>query len=277
MQKKSNRESQILDNAVKSIKSVIPDMPDVAVISGSGLKTLSSGMHDARIMDMSGVSELPVPAVSGHGSRIVCGRIGQINLMIIEGRVHLYEGYNPAEVVRAVRTAVLLGAGSIILTNAAGCLEPNFHLPVPMLITDQINLTGRDPMMPGFSPDPSLRFTNLDGLYSKKLLKAADAAAGRIRTAIVSGVYAGVTGPSYETEAEAGMLHKMGASAVGMSTVLEAIAAKAMGAGVLGISALTNMAAAEGLSHEEVKINSSALGKMISDLITRICMDNGSK
>jgi len=277
MQKNPNRESQILDNAVKNIRSVIPDLPDAAVIAGSGLTKLSSGMHDAQVMDMSAVRELPVPAVSGHGSRIVCGRIGQRTIMIIEGRVHLYEGYSPAEVVRAVRTAVLLGAGSIILTNAAGCLEQDFSLPVSMLITDQINLTGQDPMMPGFSQDHSLSFTNLDGLYSQRLLKSAEVAADRTGTAVVSGVYAGVTGPSYETKAEAAMLRKMGASAVGMSTVLEAIAAKAMGAEVLGISALTNMAAAQGLSHEEVKINSSALGEVISDLITRMCLDDGFK
>ncbi len=189
---------------------------------------------------------------------------------MVQGRVHLYEGYSPEEVVRPVRALVTWGVQTIIITNAAGGVNPGFEPGRLMLIEDHLNMTGRSPLLGPNDDTRGTRFPDISDLYTKALRRLAAEAAEEHQIDLCRGVYAGVLGPSYETPAEVRMFGALGADAVGMSTVLEAVAAGHMGAAVLGISCITNRAAGlEGalLDHEDVKKAGAAAA---SDLITLI-------
>ena len=186
------------------------------------------------------------------------------------GRTHLYEGHSPAAVVHGVRTAIAAGCRVIVLTNAAGGIDPGYQVGQAVLIRDHLNLTGRSPLSGPPPPEgyPS-RFTDLTGLYSARLRALARAADSRL----AEGVYAALPGPHYETPAEISMLRTLGADLVGMSTALEAIAARHLGAEVLGISLVTNPAAglaAHGLDHAEVVAAGKAAAGRMGALLARV-------
>jgi purine-nucleoside phosphorylase len=221
---------------------------DVAVVLGSGWAAAAGaiGPADAELgfADLGG---LPAPTVPGHAPAVRSIRAGGQQVLAFLGRVHLYEGHSPAVVVHGVRTAIAAGCRTVILTNAAGGIAAGLTPGQPVLISDQLNLTGASPLTG--APPPagySSRFTDLTALYPARLRDAAREAAPDLTEA----VYAGLRGPQYETPAEIRMLRACGAGLVGMSTVLEAIAARHLGAEVLGISLVTNVAA--GLSEQPV-------------------------
>jgi len=194
----------------------------------------------------------PPPTVVGHAGSVRSVAVGDRRVLVFAGRVHLYEGHDPSTVVHAVRTAVFAGCSVVILTNAAGSLRTDFGVGQPVVIADQINLTGRNPLAGPPPPEPHRgRFVDVSDAYSARLRAVArDVDAG-----ILEGVYAGLLGPSYETPAEIRMLRTIGADLVGMSTVLETIAAVHLGAEVLGITLVTNLAAGlqgRPLAHDEV-------------------------
>jgi purine-nucleoside phosphorylase len=222
---------------------------DVAVVLGSGWAAAADALGPAdstvALVDLG----VPRPTVAGHRPVARSVRVGGRDVLVFLGRVHLYEGHSPATVVHAVRTAVASGCAQLILTNAAGGIAAGLRPGQPVLISDQLNLTGASPLTGPPPPDgyPS-RFTDMTGLYPAELRAAAQAAA--LDQDLVEAVYAGLPGPQYETPAEVRMLRDLGAGLVGMSTVLEAIAARHLGAAVLGISLVTNVAA--GLSSEPV-------------------------
>ncbi len=221
---------------------------DVAVVLGSGWAAAAGaiGPADAELAfaDLGG---LPAPTVPGHAPAVRSIRAGGQQVLAFLGRVHLYEGHSPAAVVHGVRTAIAAGCRTVILTNAAGGIAAGLTPGQPVLISDQLNLTGASPLTGAPPPAgyPS-RFTDLTALYPARLRDAAREAAPDLTEA----VYAGLRGPQYETPAEIRMLRACGAGLVGMSTVLEAIAARHLGAEVLGISLVTNVAA--GLSEQPV-------------------------
>ncbi|MCA9529161.1 MAG: purine-nucleoside phosphorylase [Myxococcales bacterium] len=257
-----------------------PSAPRVALVLGSGLGALAARCEDARVVPFRDLPEMPQPAVAGHAGNFVLGRLGDTPVVAMQGRAHLYEGHSPAAVVRGVRAMRSLGAEAIILTNAAGAIRPDLDAGDLMGITDQLNLTGVSGADAAASSPFGPRFVDMQGAFDPALLAlATDAAQG----SLALGVYAGVRGPAYETPAEARMLRTLGADAVGMSTVLEVIAARQMGARVLGLSCITNRAGGstgggvpggEALDHAEVERiaghATARLGALVEAVITRL-------
>ena len=221
---------------------------DVAIVLGSGLNSLvESGTTDA--VSYEEFSELPKPSVPGHAGRFVLGNLGQARVIFGQGRVHLYEGHSAHDVTAGIRTLAAAGVKRVILTNAAGVANESFSPGSWMMISDHLNLTGTTPLL------RSARFLDMTNAYSPKWRGAFRQAAQSINVTLHEGVYAGLLGPQYETAAEVRMLRHLGADAIGMSTVLEAIQARALNLEVAGFSCLTNWAAGisgEPLTHDEV-------------------------
>lgn len=243
---------------------------DVAVVLGSGWRPAADAIGDADIvLRADELPGFPEPTVSGHGGELRSLRVGTTRVLVALGRVHAYEGHDLAAVVHGVRTAVLAGCRTVVLTNAAGGLGEGQTIGQPVLIADHINLTGRSPLT-GPAPDAALgpRFPDLSDVYSTRLR----ALARSLDPTLVEGVYAGVNGPQYETPAEIRMLQVLGAQLVGMSTVHEATAAVHLGAEVLGISLVTNLAAGLGdaLDHDDVLAVAGESAGRMGDLLARL-------
>lgn len=222
---------------------------EFAIILGSGLGSIVPSTTTANEISYSEFSELPRTSVPGHAGRFVLGEINNIHVIFAQGRVHLYEGFSARDVTAAVRVLADAGVKNLVVTNAAGSTNPKFAPGTWMMITDHINLTGTSPLLG--EPD----FIDLSEAYSLRLRERFAQAAGKIDLMLHEGVYAGLLGPQYETPAEVRMLQRLGADAIGMSTVLEVIQARALGLEVAGFSCLTNLAAGisqEKLSHDEV-------------------------
>ncbi|HJM32336.1 MAG TPA: purine-nucleoside phosphorylase [Acidimicrobiales bacterium] len=226
---------------------------DVVLVLGSGWAAAADGLGevvaDVQLDELPG---FPAPTVLGHRNSALSIRVGGTNALVLGGRVHLYEGHPAATVVHGVRTAIAAGCGVVVLTNAAGGLNPDWPVGQPVLIADQLNLTGASPMAgPAPPADRPIRFTDLTEAYSSRLR----ALALDVDPTLPEGVYAGLLGGAFETPAEIRMMAGLGADLVGMSTVLETIAARHLGVEVLGISLVTNAAAGMGdtnLDHEDV-------------------------
>ncbi|MDP9099510.1 MAG: purine-nucleoside phosphorylase [Verrucomicrobiota bacterium] len=238
---------------------------EVAIVLGSGLNVLVSAIDSANSLGYSEFPELPNPSVPGHAGRFVLGTLGSTRVIFAQGRVHLYEGHTARDVTAGIRILATAGIKRLILTNAAGLANENFSPGSWMMISDHLNLTGTTPLL------GSAQFLDLTETYSKKWRAEFGRAAKAEGIALHEGVYAGLLGPQYETPAEVRMLRSLGADAVGMSTVLEAIQARALGLDVAGFSCLTNLAAGMGdspLSHEEVletgKNAANAFGQLLS-------------
>jgi purine-nucleoside phosphorylase len=226
---------------------------DVAVVLGSGWGDAAPALGVVTAeLPMADLPGFPAPTVIGHSGQLRSVHVGGRDVLVFGGRSHFYEGHPVPTVVHGVRTAILAGAQVVILTNAAGSLDPALGVGTPVLLADHLNLTGASPMVGPPPPDPySLRFVDLTEAYSRRLRDLARDVDPRLP----EGVYAGLLGGAYETPAEIRMLRTLGADLVGMSTVLECIAARHLGAEVLGISLVTNLAAGmapEGLDHQEV-------------------------
>jgi purine-nucleoside phosphorylase len=242
----------------------------LAVVLGSGLARFAEQVDEAVEVPFADVPEWPRPTVEGHGGAVVLGRVEGLPVACLSGRVHLYEGWEPAEVVRAVRSLRACGVGAFLLTNAAGGLADGFAAGDLMAIEDHLNLTGSTPLAGAHEPVLGPRFPDQsrvwdDGLRAR--LRAADAG-------LRAGVYAGLLGPGYETPAEVRMLRGLGASAVGMSTVHEAIALNAMGARIAGVSLISNLAAGLGtgpLDHREVIAAGAAAEGRLTALVRALC------
>jgi purine-nucleoside phosphorylase len=225
---------------------------DVAVVLGSGWAPAADaiGPADAEI-GLADLGGFPEPTVPGHVAAVRSVSVGGQQVLIFLGRVHLYEGHSPATVVHGVRTAVAAGCRVVVLTNASGGIRAGLRPGQPVVISDHLNLTGRSPLTGANQAGYPTVFTDLSDLYSARLRAVARSA----DPSLAEGVYAGLAGPQYETPAEIRMLRAVGADLVGMSTTLEAIAARHLGAEVLGLSLVTNVAAGlsdQPLEHSEV-------------------------
>lgn len=223
---------------------------DTAIVLGSGLSQVVDGAGDA--IPYSEFAEIPQPRVQGHVGQFVRGDLA----VYAKGRAHLYEGHSATDVTAIVRVLAAAGIKRLVLTNAAGSLNPSYAPGSWMMISDQLNLTGTSPLIGG-QPSPSRRdeFIDMSAAYSARWRTLFRTAAQQLGLTLHEGVYAGLLGPQYETPAEVRMLRSLGADAVGMSTVLETIQARALGLEVAGFSCLTNVAADVGtqpLSHGEV-------------------------
>jgi purine-nucleoside phosphorylase len=236
---------------------------EIAIILGSGLNALLSDAS-AESIPYSEFAELPKTSVPGHAGRYVLGNIKGRRMIFAQGRVHLYEGHSARNITAGVRLLAAAGIKRLILTNAAGLANENFSPGSWMMIADHINLTGTTPLL------GSAQFIDLTEVYSKKWREEFRRAAAAENLVLHEGVYAGLLGPQYETPAEVRMLRSLGADAIGMSTVLEAIQARALGLEVAGFSCLTNWAAGLGsgnLSHEEVLETGKAAAETFSRLL----------
>ena len=235
---------------------------DAAVVLGSGWQAAADAIGARELeVPLADLGGFPRPGVKGHAASVRYVKKGQRRILVYLGRVHMYEGHDPHTVVHGVRTAIAAGCRTVVLTNAAGGINAGYAVGDPVLISDHLNLTGRSPLT-GSPPPDGHRFVDLTDLYSERLRAVARAAS----PGLAEGVYAGLPGPHYETPAEIRMLRTLGADLVGMSTVLEAIAARHLGAEVLGISLVTNLAAGlapEALDHAEVTAaGDAAAGRM---------------
>ena len=237
---------------------------DVAVVLGSGWAPAADALGPATAeVPLARLGGFPPPTVGGHSPTVRSLALGGVRALVFLGRVHLYEGHEVATVVHGVRTAVAAGCRVVVLTNAAGGIREGYQVGQPVLIADHLNLTGRSPLAGGPPPDGyGSRFTDLTDLYSARLR----ALARQADPGLAEGVYAAMPGPHYETPAEIRMLRVLGADLVGMSTVLEAIAARHLGAEVLAVSLVSNLAAGlapSGLDHlEVVAAGRAAAGRM---------------
>ncbi|MGH9862076.1 MAG: purine-nucleoside phosphorylase [Candidatus Acidiferrales bacterium] len=241
--------------AAQLIRQRTPLRPRVALVLGSGLGAFADSLADARKIPYTQIPHFPVSTAIGHAGRLVVGRSGRIPVVVMQGRAHYYEGYTLQEVAFPIRVLKEFGVRVLVVTNAAGGINRRLKTHGLMLMTDHINLLGANPLRgpnyEGFGP----RFPDMTEAYSKKLRAIAQKIARRLRMHMFVGVYAAVPGPSYETPAEIRALARIGADAVGMSTVPEVIVANHMGLKVLGFSSVTNMAAGiskQKIHHEEV-------------------------
>jgi purine-nucleoside phosphorylase len=229
--------------------------PQAAIILGSGLGALADSVRAEAVIPYAEIPHFASPAVEGHAGRLVLGTLDGKRVVVLQGRAHYYEGHPMAQVVFPVRVLHALGARILIVTNAAGGLNPQFRAGDLMLITDHINFMGTNPLIGPNEDGLGPRFPDMSAPYDPDLIRIAEAAAAGARIPLRRGVYIGVSGPSYETPAELRMMARWGADAVGKSTVHEVITARHAGMRVLGISAITDMATGETaapLTHEEV-------------------------
>jgi purine-nucleoside phosphorylase len=241
--------------AADAIRARIQVVPDIAIVLGSGLGDFAGTLGDAVSMPYGDLPHWPVSRIVGHEGRLVVGAVRGRTIAALSGRCHVYEGHDLKTVTFAVRALGLLGVKTLVLTNAAGGVNTGFSQGALMVIDDHINLIGSNPLVGANDDRFGPRFPDMTEVYSVRLRGVADEAARAVGVQVPHGVYAGLLGPSYETPAEIRFLRTIGADAVGMSTVPEAIVARHMRLDVLGISCITNMAAGvlpEPLDHSEV-------------------------
>jgi purine-nucleoside phosphorylase len=262
-----------IQEAVDYIVSQTDIKPRVGVILGSGLGEFAGQAENAVSLPYAEIPHFYAPTVTGHSGRLVLGTMGQAPVAILQGRIHLYEGHLPDTVVLPVRTLAKLGVQIVILTNAAGGINPDFKSGDLMIIRDHLNLQGTNPLLGPNDDELGPRFPDMSDTYKPALCDLIEKIAGEEGISIRNGVYAGMLGPTYETPAEIKMLWTLGADAVGMSTVAEATAAHHMGVDVCGISLITNMAAGLSvtkLSHEEVKETAERSKEYFIRLLKRV-------
>jgi len=282
--------------AAARLKKVSPLRPTLAIVLGSGFHHVLTELHVDKKISYANIPGFPKPTVSGHAGELYFGHLGKTPVLVLSGRAHFYEGHPMERVTFAVRTLAAFGIRDLLLTNAAGGINKKFRAGDFMVLTDHINLMGANPLRPGVvaqasrlceemqhtggTPVPLQRFVDLTDTYNvglrKLLLRAGTASEIKLR----QGVYLAVSGPSYETPAEIRAFAKLGADAVGMSTVPEAIAARQCGLNVAAVSCITNLAAGLGgnkLSHaevletaERVKKSGAALLKRFAELYGKI-------
>lgn len=259
-----------VNHCLKCIRNKTDFQPKVALVLGSGLGDLAEQIQIVSSIDYSEIDGFPQSTVIGHKGRFVFGYIDTTPVVIMQGRVHYYEGYTMEEVVLPIRLMHAMGADILFLTNAAGGLGDNFECGDLMLITDHIGCFVPNPLLGKNEDTLGTRFPDMSSVYDKELQEVILSASEKLNISMKKGVYLQLTGPSYETPAEIQMCKMLGASAVGMSTVVEAIVANHMKMKICGISFISNLAAGinkSPLSHEEVKAAADAVAPQFQALV----------
>ena len=247
--------------------------PRIGVVLGSGLGALADSVERATKISYASIPHFHQTSVLGHAGALVAGTLNGTAVALLQGRIHLYEGHSPDTVVLPVRVLARLGVKALILTNAAGGVNPAYEPGDFMVIRDHLNLQGANPLLGPNDDRIGPRFPDMSAAYDPQLSDIICACAAQERVRLHNGVYAGMLGPAYETPAEVRMLRTLGADAVGMSTVMETLAARHAGVRVCGISLITNKAAGLGagaLSHEEVKAAADEAGERFVRLMQRV-------
>lgn len=257
--------------AAEAVRARSPEAVEIGLILGSGLGHLADAVEDACHIPYSEIPGLPVSTAPGHAGRLVLGRLAGRRVALMQGRLHLYEGWSAAEVARPVYLLKALGALRLVVTNAAGALAPDFRPGDVMLIEDHLNFTGQNPLTGANDDRLGLRFPDMSRAYDPDLRARALAIAAQRRVPLRTGIYAGIAGPSLETSAERRWLRATGADAVGMSTVCEVIAARHAGLATLGFSAITNAATGgpdqQPDTIEDVLANAAIAGRDLARLL----------
>ena len=259
--------------AVHFIKKNDPRVPQVGVVLGSGLGEFADSVAEPSPVAYADIPHFKSVSVAGHAGRLVMGRIGPVSVAVLQGRIHYYEGHDIGDVVFPVRVLAALGIRSLLLTNAAGGINPEWRPGDLMVIRDHINLMGINPLRGANDERLGPRFPDMSAVYDPSFQDIIAAALGEIGRPARRGVYLALSGPSYETPAEIRMLAALGADAVGMSTVPEAISARHMGLRVAGISCITNLAAgisAQPLSHQKVTETAERVKNDFIRLLNRV-------
>jgi purine-nucleoside phosphorylase len=259
----------VIQEAKEHIEQRTKLRPAIGVVLGSGLGAFADELTDRTEFPYSEIPGWPASTAIGHAGKLIVGKLGELPLIVMAGRAHLYEGNTPAQSTHGVRVLRALGVRSLVLTNAAGGVNRELERGSLMLISDHMNLQGSNPLVGPNDESSGPRFPDMSEAYSRQFRKIAAEVASELCIPIGEGVYAAMLGPSYETPAEIRMLRILGADVVGMSTVSEAIVANHAGMKVLGISCVTNMAAGVlpdvKINHEEVL----ETGRMVRDTLVR--------
>ncbi|HUG47406.1 MAG TPA: purine-nucleoside phosphorylase [Candidatus Limnocylindria bacterium] len=262
--------SQRLDELEAAVRLRSDLCPRLGIVLGSGLGDLTDALEVAAAIPFAELPGWPAASAPGHAGRLLLGRLEGVPVACMQGRLHMYEGHGPRLIVEPVLLMGRLGAESVVLTNAAGGINESYSVGTLMVIADHLNLTGENPLLGPNDDALGERFPDLVGAWSPALRRRMRQAAAQEGIRLEEGVYAGLTGPSYETPAEVRMLRALGADAVGMSTVMEAIAARWAGIELSGLSLITNHAAGvtgEALTHDEVLTAAEAAGPQLSALL----------
>jgi purine-nucleoside phosphorylase len=263
----------IIDEAAAFIRTTTDIRPEIGLILGSGLGVLGDELEDAVTIPYEDIPHFPISTVEGHAGELLIGKLQGRSVVLMRGRFHMYEGYEPERTALPVRVMKELGVTTLLVTNAAGGVNLEYKPGNLMLISDHINLTGRNPLVGPNDNALGLRFPDLSDAYSRRLRKIAKDTAAELGVSVQEGVYVGLLGPNYETPAEIRMLRTLGVDAVGMSTVSEVIVARHSGIEVLGISCISNMAAGildQPLSHLEVMETTDRVKEQFLSLVLSV-------
>jgi purine-nucleoside phosphorylase len=260
-----------IDETVRAVRSRVSASPRVGLVLGSGLGAFADTLNDLVRIPYGELPHMPRSHVPGHAGNLCFGNVGGVSVVCMQGRVHLYEGHDLDSVVHGVRTMAKLGVGCVLLTNAAGGLDPSWAAGDLMVVSDHINLTGRNPLAGPNDEALGPRFPDMTSAYDPELRNALLDVAREQGVALREGVYVWLLGPSYETPAEIRMLQRLGIQAVGMSTVPEVIALRHMKVRVGALSCITNLAAGISkteLNHKEVEATARAKREELVKLLT---------
>ncbi len=238
----------MIHQAAEHLRKLHAEWPKTAIVLGSAQAAFADALEDRFEVNYGDIPGWPVPRVEGHAGKLIVGRCGGAPVTVMSGRVHLYEGWSPQEVTFGVRVLGILGLKRLVLTNAAGGINPSYRPGLLVALSDHINLHGSNPLCGPNDASLGPRFPDMSRAYAPELRELAHRTAAELGIELAEGVYAALLGPSFETPAEIRYLRAIGADLAGMSTVPETIVANHMGIQVLGISTVTNMAA--GMQHE---------------------------
>ncbi len=266
-----NKVYQKLCGCLESVRAKIDFVPEVAIVLGSGLGDYADDIRIEAELNYSDIENFPVSTVPGHAGKFIFGYVREIPVVCMKGRIHYYEGYPISDVVLPTRLMYMMGAKILFLTNASGGINAHFHAGTLMLIQDQISCFVPNPLLGENIDELGTRFPDMSHVYDQALQDIVRQAAKENRIELQEGVYAQLTGPSFESPAEIRMLRTLGADAVGMSTVVEAIAAHHLGMRVCGVSCVCNLAAGmtkQPLTHEEVQKAANETAPIFKKLMT---------
>ncbi|MCI7558145.1 MAG: purine-nucleoside phosphorylase [Lachnospiraceae bacterium] len=258
-------------NCVDSVRKVTDFEPEVAIVLGSGLGDYANDIKVECEIDYKEIKGFPVSTVPGHAGKFIFGYVGDVKVVCMKGRVHYYEGYPISDVVLPTRLMRMLGAKILFLTNASGGINPSFTAGDFMMLTDHVSIWAPNPLIGPNIDELGTRFPDMTHVYDTGLRKIIEETAANEGIGLKQGIYAQLTGPSFESPAEIKLLHKLGVDAVGMSTVVEAIAANHMGMKICGISCVCNLAAGmtdNPLTHEEVQAAANEAAPKFKKLLT---------
>ena len=250
------------------------ESPRIGIILGSGLSGIAETLENKKIFKYKDIPEFPVSTAPGHKGELIFGKLGKNEVVLMNGRFHYYEGYDMKTITFPIRVMQLMGVEYLFITNAAGGLNPDFEIGIPMLIKDHINMIGDNPLIGQNIDEWGPRFPDMSDAYQTELRKLVLETAREIGEPLYEGIYVAVSGPNFETPAELKMFRHMGGDAIGMSSVPEALCAAHGGIKVIGMSAITDKAVGEALqplTAEEVLEVAEKAGKKMSTLISAVC------